>query len=90
MPFSVKSERADDLLSEVRDLTGEGITEAITHSLELRLADLKRQPRADADHIRNLAQELRDTFELPAWQPGEPELSTTHGALLYGDDGLPR
>lgn len=42
VPFSVKSERADDLLSEVRALTGEGITEAITRSLEARLDQLRR------------------------------------------------
>jgi hypothetical protein len=90
MPFSIKSEHADKLLSELRELTGEGITEAITRSLETRLAELKRRPRADADHIRQLAEELRDTFALPAWQQGDSELSTTHGSLLYGDDGLPR
>jgi len=90
MPFSIKSEHADKLLVELRELTGEGITEAITRSLEMRLTELKRQPRPDADRIRQLTQELRDTFAIPAWQPGDSELSSTHGSILYGDDGLPR
>ena len=90
MPFSVKSERADDLLSEVRDLTGEGITEAITRSLEARLDQLKKRPRADADHIHELATQLREALSIPAWRAGDPELSIAHGTLLYDDDGLPR
>lgn len=35
MAFSVKSDRADELL---RDLTGEGITEAVTRALDERLS----------------------------------------------------
>lgn len=90
MPFSIKSERADDLLSEVRELTGEGITEAITRSLEARLDQLKKRPRADADHIHELAAQLREALSIPAWRAGDPELSTSHDTLLYDDDGLPR
>ena len=90
MPFSIKSEHADELLSEVRDLTGEGITEAIIRALEVRLAELKRHPRADADQIRHLSRTMRRKFDIPTWQPEETELSESHGLLLYGDDGLPR
>ena len=90
VPFSVKSEHADELLARVRELTGEGITEAITRALEVRLAELSRRPRADADQIRHLARTMRQKFALPAWQPGEPELSETHGSLLYGEHGLPQ
>lgn len=89
MPISIKSEHVDALLAEVRELTGEGITDAIAKSLEIRLAELKQGPRASPDEIHQLAQELRDTFALPGWEAGDPELSLTHGALLY-HDGLPQ
>ena len=90
VPFSVKSEQADELLARVRELTGEGITEAITRALEARLAELNRRPRADADQIRHLADTMRQKISIPAWQPGEPELSETHGSELYGEQGLPQ
>lgn len=90
MAFSVKSERASELLAEVRALTGEGITDAITRSLELRLTDLKTRRRPTAEEIMQSAAAFRARWGIPAWQPGEPELSLTHGELLYDEDGLPK
>lgn len=90
VPFNVKNDRTDALLKELRDLTGEGVTEAVTRSLELRLTQLRQQPRPSGDRIMEIAQEFRERFEISPWTPGEPELSRTHGKLLYDDDGLPK
>jgi antitoxin VapB len=38
MPFSVKNDRADVALRDLMEVTGEGITEAVTRALEDRLA----------------------------------------------------
>ena len=88
MPFNIKNDRTDALLREVRLLTGEGVTEAVTRSLEMRLNQLKHRPRANGDRIIELAHEFRHHFNIPAWKPGDPQLSVDHGDLLY-DDGLP-
>jgi len=90
MPFSVKSDHTDALLQEVRELTGEGVTEAVTRSLELRLTQLKHRPRPSGDRIIEIAQQFRDRFGIEPWKPGDPEFAREHGALLYGDDGLPK
>lgn len=89
MPFNIKNDRTDALLREVRRLTGEGVTEAVTRSLEMRLDQLKHRPRPNGDRIMELAQEFRDRFNVPAWKPGDPELSADYAELLY-DDGLPK
>lgn len=90
MAFSVKSERASELLAEVRALTGEGITDAVTRSLELRLFDLKTRPRPTAEEIMRSVDELLEKYPWMRWQPGEPEMSIAHGDLLYNQDGLPK
>lgn len=89
MPLNIKSDRTDALLMEVRRLTGEDVTEAVTRSLRMRLDQLKHRPRPNGDRIMELAQEFRDRFNIPPWKPGDPELSVDHGELLY-DDGLPK
>jgi len=90
VPFSVKSDRTDALLQEVRKLTGEGVTEAVTRSLELRLRQLKHRPRPSGDRIMEIAKEFRDRFGIEPWKPGDPEFSREHGALLYDDGGVPK
>ena len=90
MAFSVKSERASELLAEVRALTGEGITDAVTRSLELRLIDLKTRPRPTAEEIMQSVDELLERYPWMRWQPGEPEMSIAHAELLYDEDGLPK
>lgn len=90
MPFSVKSDRTDALLQEVRELTGEGVTEAVTRSLELRLTQLKHRPRPSGERIMEIAREFRDRFGIEPWKPGDPEFSRDHGILLYDDGGLPK
>lgn len=89
VPFNIKSDRTDALLMEVRRLTGEGVTEAVTRSLQMRLDQLKHRPRPNGERILELAQEFRDRFNIPAGKPGDPELSVDRGELLY-DDGLPK
>lgn len=90
MPFSVKSDRADALLAELRDLTGEGITEAVIRSLELRLREVHHRSRPDPEEILRIAERFRTQFSINPWKSGERELSITHGSELYGDDGLPK
>lgn len=91
MAFSVKSEKASQLLAEVRALTGEGITDAVTNSLQLRLVALMtRPPRPTAEEMLASIDRMHEKYPWMKWQPGEPELSLTHGDLLYDEDGLPK
>lgn len=90
MAFSVKNERASQLLAEVRALTGEGITDAVTRSLQLRLVDLRTRRRPTAEEILASIERLHAKYPGARWQPGETELSVTHGDLLYDEDGLPK
>ena len=85
MPFSVKSPRADAALTELMDLTGEGITEAVTRALEDRLA----RARVDAK-VRSIDMMWR----VEQFQQGFPHLRPTRPLsdeelLGYDGDGLP-
>lgn len=85
MPFSVKSERADALLAELRDITGEGITECVISCLEERLTSVRRQ-RGDSMAFLH---SLWERYPQLQWQPGESELSVTFNEQMYDEHGLP-
>lgn len=86
MPFSVKSERADALLDELRALTGEGITEAVVHALEDRVR-AKRQVSADTALVLHTLWAANPQL---LWSEGDPEPSVTFNEWMYDDDGLPK
>lgn len=85
MPFSVKSERADALLAELREITGEGITECVVTCLEERLRSVRRH-RGDSMAFLH---SIWERYPQLTWQPGEPELSVTFNEQMYDDEGLP-
>ena len=53
MALSIKNDRADQLARELSELTGESLTDAVVHSLELRLAEerLARRRRRSIDDL---------------------------------------
>lgn len=82
MPFSVKSERADELLRELRAITGEGITEAVTRALDDRLSRTRVERLSTASDMMWSLDEFRRKYP-------EFAASTFRAEDLYGDDGLP-
>ena len=83
MSLNIKSPEAHDLAREVASLTGESMTSAVTEALRERLARLRTEHGADLS-ARLLAIGVDCASRLD-----EPYRTVDHGALLYGDDGLP-
>lgn len=86
MAFSVKSERADALLEELRTLTHEGITEAVTRSLEERLA----RQKAATINVQEVLHTLWETYPQLRRQPSEFSTSTNFNDWMYDEHGLPK
>ena len=81
MALSIKNDRADQLARELSELTGESLTDAVVHSLELRLAEerLARRRRRSID-------DLVERFgQLPVLDPRSAD-----EILGSDEDGLPR
>ena len=85
MPFSVKSSRADAALSELMELTGEGITEAVTRALEDRLAKARIDARVRGIDMMWRVEQFQQGFAhlRPTRHLSDEEL------VGYDDDGLP-
>ncbi len=85
MPFSVKSDHADELLRELRELTGEGITEAVTRALDERLSRTR---------VGGLSSASDMMWSLEAFWAKYPDLIgrdvVSDEDLLYDQDGLPK
>ncbi len=85
MPFSVKSDRADELLRELRELTGEGITEAVTRALDDRLMRTR---------VARLSTASDMMWSLEAFWAKYPDLIgrdvVSDEDLLYDNEGLPK
>lgn len=83
MAFSVKNDRADELLRELMSLTGEGITEAVTRALDERLARARAVGRPTVSDMMWQLSEFRRTY---------PEVVASGSTLgdLYDNDGLPK
>lgn len=79
MAVNIKNARVDELLSQLRHLTGRGATEIVRQALELEL-QRQRQLRRAA-RLRLELQDLQDEAAAHA-RPFDPE-------ALYGADGLP-
>jgi antitoxin VapB len=84
MSMNIKNEEAHRLAQEVAKLTGETITAAVTQALRERLANL-RSKRSD-----DLVEIVGRIGTSCSTHLKEPFLSTEHGDLLYGKDGLPK
>jgi antitoxin VapB len=59
VPFSVKNDRADELLDRMRRHTGEGITQAVVTALEERLERLERGRPSRRDAIDRCLERIR-------------------------------
>lgn len=83
--LNIKNEHTYELARKLAGLTGESLTEAVTRSVEERLA---RVERPDAAERLRRVQEIADRAA-----PGfvEPWRSVDHGDLLYDEEtGLPK
>jgi hypothetical protein len=79
MAVNIKSARVDELLEQLRALTGEGPTEIVRQALEQELQRLRR-----------LRRRVRLETELPALQQKASAASRPFDAeSLYDADGLP-
>lgn len=83
MAFSVKNDRADELLRELMSLTGEGITEAVTRALDERLARARTVGRPTVSDMMWQLSEFRRAY---------PEVVGSGFTVddLYDNDGLPK
>ena len=83
MAFSVKNDRADELLRELMALTGEGITEAVSRALDERLVRTRAAGRPTVSDMMWQLAEFRRKY---------PELLTSDFTAedLYDEDGLPK
>jgi antitoxin VapB len=84
MPMNIKNAETERLAKELKSLTGESLTGAITEALRERLQRLRhRQGTGLAERLlaigADCAPRLKDPFR-----------SAGHGDLLYDDRGLPR
>jgi antitoxin VapB len=84
MSLNIKNEETHKLVRKLATLTGESMTTAI------RVAVEERTERVAAERQKGLADRLLaiGRAAAPLWR--EPFRSTTHGDLLYGEDGLPK
>jgi antitoxin VapB len=84
--LNLKNPKAHELATELADLTGESLTTAVILALEERLRNERRKrEKQKSTSARILEFSRRFSAGLPAKLKSED-----HGALLYGEDGLPR
>lgn len=84
MSLNIKNKVAHRLAQELAALTGESMATAVTEAVRERLDRIRG--RQGEELSRRLLAIGRDC----AGRLKEPFRSAEHGALLYGDDGLPR
>lgn len=92
MQLNIKNGEAYRLATELAELTGESLTEAVTKALAERLAQEKRERSqanvAQIDRLERLKQELRPLQERArAMRKDAPEITEID---LYDEHGLPR
>lgn len=86
--LNIKDEETVRLARELAAEMGESVTQAVRIALQERKArSVQPQRRATVDEMLEMARGLRDH-----WKPefADQELSITHGAMLYDEDGLPK
>lgn len=86
MALSIKNPEAEQLVRRLTTQTGETTTRAIIVALQERLDRLERLP-SDARAAR--AARLHRISSDAAGRWVEPYRSTSHGDLLYDENGLP-
>lgn len=83
MSLSIKNAETVRLARQVADRTGETVTGAISVALRERLDRLQSEPGALAHRMLAIGLDCAAHLD-------ERSRVIDHGALLYGDDGLPR
>ena len=86
MALQIKSPETIRLVEELARRTGEGAETVVQVALKERLARL-RTPEEEAERR---ARVYALVHELAGYRKEAPEMTTDHGELLYGEDGLPR
>lgn len=81
--LNIKNAETHRLVQELADLTGESLTTAVTEAVKEKLA------RVRGENGAGLAERLMAIGRDCASHLREPYRSIDHGAMLYGDDGLP-
>jgi hypothetical protein len=99
MPLEIKDHRADELATELSELTGESIDSAVMRALEERLererklrgvhAPEERPPSAEEQRI--VKEKVAEIMAMVRAAGGKGSgHSSDHAELLYDDRGLPR
>lgn len=82
--LNIKNERTYELAKKLAHITGESLTEAVTQSIQERLARVERpDPAERRRRILEIAERAAPGFV-------EPYRSMDHGDLLYDELGLPK
>jgi antitoxin VapB len=82
--LNIKNAETGRLARELADLTGETLTEAVTHAIRERLERMRRENSSGlADRLLAIGKDCAAHLK-------DPYRSAEHGTLLYGDRGLPR
>jgi antitoxin VapB len=84
MSLNIRNKEAHALASELAELTGENMSEAVTRAVRERLDRVRHA------HDTGLAGRLLRIGKDCAAHLKEPFRSKAHGDLLYDDKGLPR
>ncbi len=96
MPLEIKDTRADELATELSELTGESIDGAVTRALEERLererklrgADVRDKPRS-AEEQRAVKEKVAQIMAMVRAAGGAQGATSDHDDL-YDERGLPR
>jgi len=86
--LNIKDEETVRLARELAVEMGESVTQAVRIALQERKArSVQPRRKATVDEMLEMVRGLRGH-----WKPEfrDQELSITHGALLYDEDGLPK
>lgn len=84
MGLNIKNEETHRLALELAALTGESMASAVAVAVRERIARVKQGASSTlADRLMAIGKDCATHMK-------EPYRSLDHGALLYGEDGLPR
>jgi hypothetical protein len=86
MALQIKAPETIQLIEDVSRRTGESAETVVRVAVQERLARMRTPEEEAARRARVYA--LID--ELAEYRKDAPEITTDHGELLYGEDGLPR
>jgi hypothetical protein len=82
--LNVKNPKAYALATQLSEMTGESLTDAVIRSLEFRLAQERRRFLGETTAKRIL--EFGERFAAGM----NPDVRSAHHADIYGEDGLPK